>query len=64
MILEKPTVEMIRHIRPLNVRANFTGKPVSKVLVGNGSAVNVMPLKMLKALGRDIDNLIETEVFV
>ena len=64
MILEKSTMEMTRHIRPLYVRAHFNSKPVSKVLVDNGSIVNVMPLRMLKALGRGIGDLIETEVFV
>ena len=60
MIPEKPTVEMTKHIRPLYVRAHFNGKPVSKVLIDNGSEVNVMPLRMLRALGRGIGNLIET----
>ena len=64
MILEKPTVEMARHTRPLYVRAHFNCKPVSKILVDNGSAVNVMPLRMLGALGRNIEDLIETKVFV
>ena len=40
MILEKPIVEMIRHMRPLYVRALFNGKPMSKVLVDNGSIVS------------------------
>ena len=64
VILEKSTMEMTRHIRPLYVRAHFNSKPVSKVLVDNGSIVNVMPLRMLKALGRGIGDLIEIEVFV
>ena len=50
MILEKPTMEMTRHIRPLYVRAYFNGKLVSKVLVDNGSTANMMPLRMLTAL--------------
>ena len=62
MILEKPIVEMTMHIRSLYVRARFNGKPMSKVLVDNGYAVNVMPLRMLRALGRGIGDLIETEV--
>ena len=64
MILKKPIVEMTKHIRPLYVRAHFNGKPMSKVLVDNGSTVNVMPLRMLRALGRGIGELIETEVSV
>ena len=64
VILEKPIVEMKKHIRSLYVRAHFNGKPVSKVLVDNGSVVNVMPLRMLRALGKSIGDLIETEVYV
>ena len=54
VMLKKPTMEMTRHIRSLYVRAPSNGKPVS----------NVMPLRMLRALGRGIGNLIETEVSV
>ena len=64
MILEKPTIEMTRHIRPLYVRTHFNGKLVSKVLLDNGSIVNVMPLRMLRAIGRGVGDLIETKVFV
>ena len=52
VILEKPTVEITRHIRPLYVRADFNGKLVFKILVDNGSIVNVIPLRMLRTLGR------------
>ena len=63
-ILEKPSVEMMRHIKPLYVRAHLNGKQISKVLIDNGLAVNVMPLRMLRALERNIGDLIETEVTV
>ena len=64
MILEKPSVEMMRHIMPLYVRAHLNGRPVCKVLTDNGSMVNVMQLRMLRALGRSISDLIEIEVVV
>ena len=51
MILKKPNVEMTRHIGPLYVKAHFNGKSLSKVLVDNGSTVNIMPLRLLRALG-------------
>ena len=57
-------MEMTRCIEPLYVRAHINGRPVSKVLIDNGSAINVMPLRMLRALGRSISDLIETEVVV
>ena len=64
VMLEKPTIEMTRHIRPLYVRAHFNGKPLSKVLVDNGSTINVMPLRVLKALGRGIGDLIEIKASI
>ena len=60
VILEKPIMEMTRHIRALYVITHFNGKPESKVLVDNKLVVNVMPLRMLRALGRNIGDLIET----
>ena len=50
VILEKPSVEMTRHIKPLYLRVHLNGRSVSKVLINNGSAVNVIPLRMLRAL--------------
>ena len=64
MILKKPSVEMTRHIKPWYVRSHLNGRPVSKVLIDSGSAVNVMPLRTLRALGRSINDLIEIEVVV
>ena len=55
-------MEMTRHIKPLYVRTHLNGRPVSKVLIDNGSVVNAMLLRMLRALGRSINDLIETEV--
>ena len=62
VILEKPLVEMTRPIKPLYVRAHLNGRPVSKVPIDNGSALNVMSLRMLRALRRSISDMIETEV--
>ena len=64
VILEKPFVQMTRHIRPLFIRAHLNGRLVSKVNIDNGSTINIMPLRMLGALGRSNNDLIETEVAV
>ena len=57
-------MEMTRHIKPLYVRAHLNVRPVSKLLIDNGSAVNVMSLRMVRALGMSINDLIETKVVV
>ena len=64
VILEKPFVKMTRHIKLLYIRAHLNGRSVSKVLIDNGSTINVMPLRMLRALGMTINDMIETEVVV
>ena len=64
VILEKPFVEMKRYIKPLYLRAHLNGRPVSTVLIDNGLAVNVIPLRMLRALGRSNNDMIEIEVVV
>ena len=57
-------MEIMRHIKPLYVRAHLNGRLVSKVMIDNGSMVNVMPLRMFRPLGKSISDLIETEVVV
>ncbi|XP_073019399.1 uncharacterized protein [Primulina eburnea] len=64
VILEKPTPAMTKHIRPLYIKAHVNGKPVSRVLIDNGSAVNVLPVRMLKSLGKNEEYLIPSEVLV
>ena len=51
-------MEMTRHIKPLYVRAHLNDRPVSKVRINNRPVVNVMSLRMLRALGRSINDLI------
>ena len=58
VILEKPFVEIMRHIKPLYIKAHLSGRSISKVLIDNGSTVNLMSLRMLRALGRSINDLI------
>ena len=43
-------------------RAHLNGRPVSKVLIDNGSVETIMPFTMLRALGKSINDLIETKV--
>ena len=39
------------HFRPLFIKAEIKGKMTSCVMVDNGSAINVCPLKILPRLG-------------
>ena len=42
VILEKPSVEMTKNIKRLRIKCHYNGKLVLRVLVKNGSTVNVM----------------------
>ncbi|WCJ31745.1 hypothetical protein M5689_013206 [Euphorbia peplus] len=61
---DKPTPKMTRHIRPLYVKAHIDGKPLSRVLIDNGSAVNIIPLKMVMALGKSEEDIVSSEISV
>lgn len=64
VVLKKPFVEMKRNIRPLYVRAHLYGRSMSKVLTNSRSTVNIMPLRLLKALEKNISDLIGIKVAV
>ncbi|XP_073121324.1 uncharacterized protein [Henckelia pumila] len=64
VIIEKPAIEMKKHIRPLYIKAHVNGHPISRVLIDNGSAVNILRLRVLKKLGKEETDLIPTEVSV
>ena len=45
VILEKPSVKMIRHIRSLYIKAHLNRRPVSRVLIDDRSVANIIPFK-------------------
>ena len=55
---------MTKHIKPLYIKAHLNNKPFSGILVDNGSAINVIPLKLLNALGKSEEDLISTDIIV
>lgn len=62
---EKPPEEMTKHLRPLYIRAHIDGKPLlSRVLVDNGAAVNILPLRMVRRLSKSEQDLSPSEVSV
>ncbi|GKV02584.1 hypothetical protein SLEP1_g15006 [Rubroshorea leprosula] len=64
IVFEKPEEKMARHIRPLYINAYMDGTPISRVLVDNGAAVNVLPTCMLYKIGKSLDDLVHTEVTI
>ncbi|XP_073271496.1 uncharacterized protein [Primulina huaijiensis] len=62
--MKRPTNEMTKHIKPLYITAHVNGKPVSRVLIDNGTDVNILPYRILQKLGKNVEDLIHTEVSV
>lgn len=55
---EEKYVEIDGHIWPIYISGIFWNKPVSRVMVDNGLAVNVIPLRTLLLVGLTVDHSI------
>src|SRR5512143_3157814 len=62
-VFEKPD-ESNRHMKPLYLKGHVDGKPVSRMLVDGGAAVNLMPYSLFKKLGREDDKLKKTNMIL
>jgi hypothetical protein len=51
-----------RHMRPLYLRGYVNGKPLTKMFVDGGAAVNVMPYTTFRKLGMGPGNLTPTSI--
>jgi hypothetical protein len=60
-VFEKPE-ESSQHLKPLYIRGHIDGKPVSKMLVNGGAAVNLMSYSIFKKPGREDDELMKTNL--
>jgi hypothetical protein len=60
-IFEKPE-ELSQHLKPLYVQGHIDGKPISRMLIDGGAAVNLIPYSIFKKLGRKDDELVKTNL--
>nr|AAQ56356.1 putative polyprotein [Oryza sativa Japonica Group] len=63
VVFEKPD-ESNRHMKPLYLKCHIDGKPVSRMLLDGGAAVNLMPYSLFKKLGRGDDELKKTNMIL
>jgi hypothetical protein len=61
-VIEKPEGTENRHLKPLHINGYVNGKPMSKMMVDGGAAVNLMPYATFRKLGRNIEDLIKTNM--
>jgi hypothetical protein len=57
---DKPTKN--RHMRPLYLRGYVNGKPLTKMFVDGGAAVNVMPYTTFRKLRKGLGDLTPTSI--
>ena len=61
---EKPEDEKRQHLKVPFLKGFVDGKPVTKMLVVGGAAVNIMPYVMLCKLGKSQDDLTKTDMML
>src|SRR6185437_11013841 len=59
IIFEKPKEKSYKHLKGLYLKGFIDSKPVNRMLVDNGAAVNLMPYSVLRRLGRSTADLIK-----
>jgi hypothetical protein len=59
VVFEKPE-ESSQHMKPLYVWGHIDWRPISRMLIDGGAAVNLMSYSVFKKLGREDDELVKT----
>jgi hypothetical protein len=61
VVFEKPK-ESSQHLKPLYVWGHINGMPISRMLVNDGAAINLMLYSIFKKFGREDDELMKTNL--
>ncbi|KAM1734168.1 hypothetical protein ACFX11_019695 [Malus domestica] len=64
MVFSRPNMLLANHLKPIYVAAHLEGVPFKRVLIDEGAAVNVLPAKQMKKIGRGVEDLIPTDLTV
>jgi hypothetical protein len=60
----KKLMESSQHMKPLYIRGHIDGRPISRMLIDGGAAINLMPYSMFKKLGLEDDELMKTNLML
>jgi hypothetical protein len=63
-IFEKPEDEKRQHLKALFLKGFDNGKPVTKMLMDGGAAVNLMMYTMLCKIGKSDEDLTQTDMML
>jgi len=62
VLLEKMNDNKPMYVKPMYLRAKIEGEEIGRVLVNNGTTVNILPLSMLKVIEKIMEDLTPTRV--
>jgi hypothetical protein len=63
-IFEKPKDGKRQHLKALILKGYVNGKPVTRMLVDGGAAVNLIPYTMLRNIGKSDEDLTQTDMML
>jgi hypothetical protein len=64
VVFEKLEDENRQHLKALFLKGFVNGKPVTRMLVGGGAVVNLMPYTMLRKIGKSGEYLTQTDMML
>lgn len=64
LTFDKPSRNMIQHLKPLYIKVQIEGRPINRVLIDKGAAVNILPLSIMRKLLKVESDLMPIDVFV
>ncbi|KAM1066599.1 hypothetical protein EV2_022559 [Malus domestica] len=64
MVFSRPNISIDNHLKPIYVTTHLEGVHFKRILIDGGAAVNVLPAKQMKKLGRGTEDLIPTDLTV
>ncbi|CAN6695530.1 unnamed protein product [Malus baccata var. baccata] len=62
MVFSRPSISLANHLKPIYVSAHLEGVPFKRILIDGGAAVNVLPAKQMRKMGRGTEDLIPTDL--
>ena len=63
-IFEKPTDDERQHLKALFVKGRVDGQPMTKILIDDGAAINIMPYAVYWKLGKGDHDLTKTDMML
>src|SRR5688572_11209130 len=61
---EKPEDEKRQHLKALFLKGHVNGRPLTRLMVDGGAAVNIMPYAVLRKLGKSDDDLTKIDMIL